>query len=62
MLFEYKMYLTQIKRRRNKIDKDKKERNSTSVKIDRDKLKSDTRHDKTDLFIALRPFVLYSGR
>lgn len=41
MQFEYKMYLTQIKRRRNKIDKDKKERNSTSVKIDRDKLKSD---------------------
>lgn len=56
------MYLTQIKRRRNKIDKDKKERNSTSVKIDRDKLKSDRRHDKTDLFIVLRPFVLYSGR
>lgn len=62
MQFEYKMYLTQIKRRRNKIDKDKKERNSTSVKIDRDKLKSDRRHNKTDLFIVLRPFVLYSGR
>jgi hypothetical protein len=49
MLFEYKMYLTQIKRR-NKIDKDKKERNSTSVKIDRDKLKSDSLFPSFDIF------------